>query len=288
MTQQKHFLDSSVVRPYLFGGSIYRQYFRTQFGDDRVYISEYVRMELIRGYLIPLMNFYFVLDMPHHETVGDAISEMSNTFKSREQKAILQLTADICRARDVDLNDMRDKSKALRYLAGYIRRIELFLRKGFTNLGVNMTRCARCWANFGDDAASDKESLTHFHTRFQDKRKCRSNCRIDHFLTERYSGEINALLAYADSLAPRSSTANRGFLQTADQLRHALVNQAQNCSCDQCAKIGDAVIALEAPSDMQLEHTDHAFDHLCKVLYKPHKKHPPEQWMNRGETTTHA
>jgi hypothetical protein len=284
VAQQKHFLDSSVVRPYLFGGNIYRQYFRTRFGDDRIYISEYVRMEVIRGYLIPLLNFYFVLDMPHHATVSDAISETANSFKPREQKAVLQLTAHLYAARDVDLNDMRDKAKALRYLAGYIQRIELMLREGFTNIGVNATRCARCWANFGNAPAPDKEKLMHFFDLFQDKHSCRSNCRIDHFLVERHQEQVKQLITYAAGLAPRGSAANRGFLQTIEELKNALVSQAQNCSCDQCAKIGDVVIALEAPPDMQLEHTDHAFDHLCKVLDKPHKKHPPEQRVNRGET----
>ena len=42
-------------------------------------------------------------------------------------------------------------------------------------------------------------------------------------------------------------------------------------------EIGDAIIALDAPRDMQLEHTDHSFDHLCPPIGQPHRKHPSEQ-----------
>ncbi|MEQ8957151.1 MAG: hypothetical protein RLP02_04380 [Coleofasciculus sp. C2-GNP5-27] len=41
-------------------------------------------------------------------------------------------------------------------------------------------------------------------------------------------------------------------------------------------KIGDAVIALNAPRQMQLEHTDNSFDYLCPPIEQPHNKHPSE------------
>jgi len=41
-----------------------------------------------------------------------------------------------------------------------------------------------------------------------------------------------------------------------------------------CEAIGDAVIALEAPKDMQLEHVDKPFDYLCPPINQPHRRHP--------------
>ncbi|MDZ7966366.1 MAG: hypothetical protein RM368_15540 [Nostoc sp. DedSLP03] len=38
----------------------------------------------------------------------------------------------------------------------------------------------------------------------------------------------------------------------------------------------DVVIALNAPQNMQLEHTDNSFDYLCPSINQPHYKHPSE------------
>jgi len=40
--------------------------------------------------------------------------------------------------------------------------------------------------------------------------------------------------------------------------------------------IGDAITFLNAPRQMQLEHTDNSFDYLCPPIQQPHHKHPSE------------
>lgn len=53
-------------------------------------------------------------------------------------------------------------------------------------------------------------------------------------------------------------------------------------SCKQCEAIGDAVISLEVPQGMCLEHSDYSFDHLCEVIEKPHFRHPSEKALIRN------
>ena len=109
----KHFLDSSVTQPMLFGSEVYREYFKKHFGDERLYISNYVQMEFLRSFVIPLLNFYFTLDLPNIRTISDALALWSNSFKTRELKAIIRLMSIIFRAHVLDFSDPKDKEKAL-------------------------------------------------------------------------------------------------------------------------------------------------------------------------------
>lgn len=87
----QHFLDTSVLRSLLLGTQVYKQYFKSQFTDQQLYISNYVQMEMKRSYLINLISFYFVLRLETINNIGDAITLWSNRFKASELKAILQL-----------------------------------------------------------------------------------------------------------------------------------------------------------------------------------------------------
>lgn len=111
MTKKKYFLDTSAVRPVLVGSKIYKQYFKNQFKDGQMYDSQYLQMEFRRSYIRNILNFYFLLDMPHIETVGEALKIWSNKYKSSELKAIHQFIGDLLNAKQLGLDD---KKKALR------------------------------------------------------------------------------------------------------------------------------------------------------------------------------
>ena len=68
---------------------------------------------------------------------------------------------------------------------------------------------------------------------------------------------------------------NKGFKKIADNLKEAIKDKLK-FSCHFCEKIGDSVIAIESQRDMQLDHTDYSFDHLCPIISQPHFKHPSE------------
>jgi ADP-heptose:LPS heptosyltransferase len=59
-------------------------------------------------------------------------------------------------------------------------------------------------------------------------------------------------------------------------LKEILAVGEKACDCKRCEKIGDAVIALNAPRNLRLEHTDSSFDYLCPSIKQPHCKHSSE------------
>ena len=109
----KRFLDTSVLRPVLLGSAAYKQYFESQFRNDRRYVSKYVLMEFKRSYISKILNFYFVLDMPYMEMVGDAITFWSNAYKTSDLKAIIQFIAEIINSFKLIAENPKEKEKAL-------------------------------------------------------------------------------------------------------------------------------------------------------------------------------
>lgn len=271
----KHFLDTSVTRSSLLGSKDYREYFKAQFGRDRLYISAYVLMELRRSYICQILNFYFLLDMPNVQTIGDAIQIWSNKFKTSEIKGVLQLVSQLFNLRTLDLNSIRDKKKALRALGQYVKRLEFKARMSFLNTGKNEARCerARVMLTFQNQDDFTVVFRTFLHD-FNDVIKCVKNCSVNKFFLTRHRAHTDSFILHSKSLSPKSKE-NAGFVKITAQLESALQGKAA-FSCKLCETIGDAVIALEAPRDMQLEHTDYSFDHLCPVLTQPHNRHPSE------------
>ncbi len=274
----KHFLDSSVARPMLVGSRAYKQYFEDQFGDDNRYISNYVQMEMKRSFFAPIIDFYFVLDMPNIRTIGDACKVWSNQFKGSDKTAILQLVGDLLDTRQLNISNPRHKKRALRAIGDYVKRLEGQLRRKFLNIGTDATRCTRSKVPFTSTQHNLmlSEQLRHFKEQFDDKKTCRNKCRVDHFILERYLAEIKDYIEHAASLVRPKSKENKGFVKIVDNLAKILEKGPESCSCRMCGNIGDAIIALESPPDMRIEHTDHSFDNLCKVINKPHYKHPAE------------
>jgi hypothetical protein len=220
--------------------------------------------------------------MPSIETIGDAVTFWSNKFKSSELKAVLQLIGHIINTCRFDNKNPKDKSKALREIGRYVKRLEMKSRQAFKNIGRNETDCQRAKISLSSRQESDMTTMfDHFLEEFNDRVSCRSKCAVDSFFLKRHREQIEAFLKYADMLPHPGKNENRGFLKIAKKLRKA--QHEEDFSCRLCEAIGDAVIALEAPRDMQLEHTDHSFDHLCPLLVQPHRKHPSETAVLKGD-----
>jgi len=270
----KHFLDTSVARSLLLSSQFYKQYLLSKFNDKPLYISNYVIMEMKRSYLLNIISFYFVLHLDTINNIGDALALWSNRFKQSELKAIIQLTSQLFSTHRLDFSSYQDKEKALKILGIYIKRFELLLRKKYNNTGQDRTNCARAVIPLKVELNNIAEGLKKFADDFSDVDNCRGQCNIDKFLLERCRSEVEAYIQQASQLPKNNQT--RGFINIANNLREILSQGGTACSCKRCGQIGDAVIALDTPASMQLEHIDNSFDYLCPAINQPHYKHPSE------------
>jgi len=275
---QKHYLDTSILRPLIIGTQNYKKYLNDQFGNEPCYISKFIQMEFSRSYLLNIIDFYFTIRLPTMLTIANAINYWSNKYKSSQLKAIIQLVAtEVLKWRSIDFHRPQDKSKGLRQLERVIKRIELKLRRQFKDTGIDSTRCARAAISIKESSEDKAIDFRNFLEAFNNEEACRNKCRIDHFLLTRYLSEIKKFVKKAESLPTNDNT--KGFKKIAKYLTSLLEKGDKLCSCKMCSKVGDAVITLDAPSNMRLEHIDKAFDYLCPIIDQPHKRHPSESQL---------
>ncbi|MCP4349295.1 MAG: hypothetical protein GY795_27760 [Desulfobacterales bacterium] len=271
-----HFLDTSVARPLILGSNRYKRFFKECFGSEALYISEYVRMEFMRSWVSSVLDFYFLLDMPGVETIGDAFSIWSNQFRTSRQKAVNQLAAQIFDTHAFNLTNPGDKEKALRAIARVVDRILLKWKHKFKMISENSIQCQRAMVLLKyEHGSSYRQRFERFQICFNDVKECRSKCHVDKFFLDRYKSEVENCLKYASCLSNPTKKENRGFIRIVKELKR-VADGKRDFSCHLCEAIGDVVIALESPLNMRLEHTDHSFDHLCNLIDKPHCKHPSE------------
>jgi hypothetical protein len=269
-----HFLETTVVRSMLLSSQAYQQYFSAQFDGKACYVSAYVQMEIKRSYVRNAIKFYFLLRLQTVTSIGDALSIWSNHFQGSKHKAIEQLLAQLLETHAFDATRPQDKDIVLQVLGHHILQFMAALQSQFLEWQQNSAQCFRAGISFQIDENDMAEGFKQFIDDFDDVKTCRSRCAIDQFILERHRLAVETYVQQAAELPKNSTT--RGFIKIAESLKDVLAQGKTSLSCKSCEQIGDAVIALDAPRHMSLEHTDHAFDYLCPGINQPHQKHPPE------------
>ena len=266
-----HFLDTSVLRHLLCATTKAREHYKSKLGPKR-YICKYIQMEFIRAFVIILVEYYSILAMPTIYHINDANILWSNKFQSRKLSGILLFAQSLFGSRKIDFSSSDDKPRALRLLADYIRRLVAKLHIDYIDTGIDPTRCARPTTFDSYDPLDTDGSLHEFWVAFNDKKKAKKHCAINHCLLQVHKTDVNTIL---QEKAPSSESDRRGYEKIVNTLAE-LVEAPNKLSCNYCARIGDAVISLLCPSNMRLEHTDYSFDYLMAVLNKEHFRHPSE------------
>jgi hypothetical protein len=283
---EKHFLDTSILRLKIHGISKYKEYLNSQFGSDNLYVSKYVKMEFNRSFLCNIIDFYFTLHMPSYKTISDAMAVWSDKFKASQLKAIIQFTGMLFSSNELNLNDAKDKAKALRILESYIKRIALVTQSDFKDIGTDSTRCGL--ANLILHCSCDNKAyddIRKFKEHFDDKNRHQNKCSIGYFFKQRFISQVKMYIDRADKISSPGSNSNRGFVNIASKLK-LILNGDEQCSCKMCERIGDCVIALEMPLSMQMETVDYSYEHLCPPLNKKYYRHPSQQKLMASDSGT--
>jgi hypothetical protein len=275
-----YLLDSSVVRPMLLGTRTYQQYFATQLQDQPCHISPFIRMEMYRSYLRNVIEFYNTLDLPGIHSFSDALTLWSNRYQGSKHKAIQQLVAKLF-SQNTHQISLQTKESSRSAIAALIQEFIRDVQTQFLLLDTNTPQCARALVTLEPDGKEDFiETMEQFTDAFDDVTTARRQCRIHDFLLQDHRASLEAYRQQAE--AQSKTSASRGFIAIVDTLKIILEQGESACSCKCCERIGDVVIALDAPRHLQLEHTDQAFDYLCPPIGQPHRKHPSETQILQG------
>lgn len=269
----KHFLDTSVARPFVSATTAYKEFLSQQIPGAK-YVSPFVSMEFRRSLVRSLIDLYFLLNLDTFPTISEGFKFSSNRYQTRELKAAIFFASELMATRRINTVDSNQKTEAIRALADSIIRMDTIFKGWFRNNSVDGARCARASIPFKVNSHTATRDFQSFASQFDDTTTCRNNCTIDDFLLQKHRTEVDTFIGLAKEL-PKNS-ANEGFRRIAAKLSQIVAKGGSKCSCKQCEGIGDAVIALDAPRDVRLEHLDQSFNHLCPPLGQPHQQHQSE------------
>lgn len=267
----------------ILSGDVYKKYLAKNIAPP-LYTSKYVKMEFRRGFINTCLDFYFLLSMPHIRDFDAAASVFSEKFSIRGLKDIVLFFGKVFTTRRIDYSGSRGKEALLRHFADIVDRIEILIRKKYVDIGKDSARCPRAIIEIENSQGVDrKSSYSKFQKKFNDKKNCAKACELEKFLFQTFQEEVQHYIEAKEEGPINKDPSSKGFLKLAETLKDMFERGSQSCTCDKCSKIGDVIIALDAPRDMMLHTTDRAFDYLCPPIKQPHKIHPSQTAVLKSE-----
>lgn len=273
--KEKHFIDTSVLRPILISPPGVKEYYKSKLSGDK-YICDYVNMEFLRGYIKSAINFYLLLSMSQYDSFSAALNVWANKFEIRKVKNIQQMVSNLIEANEC----FDDKEKSKRVLADYIRRLIGKLHTGFKKIEHDSTYCTKGKIDLNYDPKNIKECFLSFEEALSDNNQYKQ-CNISDFIKDQYRKEIHEIVEKADDVSGSHSRNKDGFNKIVEKLKE-LSEKKNGITCAFCANLGDVVISLLSDPEWTLEHTDYSFDHLCEILNKKHRRHPNDTKIING------
>lgn len=263
---EKHFIDTSVLRPILISHPKVKRYYKSKLRGDK-YICEYVSMEFLRGYIKSVVGFYLLLNMPQYENFSDALYVWSNKFAIREHKNIEIMLSNLFEENKCG----NDKEKSKRILADYIRRLIGKLNTGFKKIDHDNISCAKGRIELNYDPKNIDKCFRVFYEALSNN-GWHKECKIND-IVRMYEKEIFEIIKKADEISASHSGNKKGFERIVEKLKE-LSEKEKMITCAFCATLGDVVIVLLSETKWILEHTDYSFNYLCEILDKNHRCHP--------------
>lgn len=265
-----HVLDSSVARKIITGASYYKEYYDSEFSDQDLNVSDYVFMEFRRSLIIPLLEFICLVDMPENRCLDDALAIWEDHFSSGKLKAVGFIVRKLIRFDKINPSDADSKQLTVLRLSQIVNDLEREWRTVFVQYNGH-TECPRAKAKLKLKGASAALDAELFAKSFNAVVKQRKQCDIGKMLFHTSSQDVAKMCAW---LKQQHEKSNPGFYKVTRNLTEFANNHAKLSSCIACAKIGDAVIAIDTSKSKRLEHTDLSFEDLCDSIGLPHKLHP--------------
>lgn len=249
-TKKKYLIETSAV-PVAMGGSTpaHCQHFISAIADGNLWTSIYIRQEFIRRWICDCIKMAFAVD--HFQDLPSAMHYLNQEY-GRGPKTQNYLLAEMLR-RLGNVHSGRDMAKEFARLAIWeVRKFDRQFRSRISN---------SCKCKVGG-----KELKVDFNHLFDDLRAFRrlfdpvDDCEVNAFLGLSKSGKGARLLAAEEV---QETKAGRQLAKLKDGRKRI--------TCTQCARIGDAVIALDQPPSWCLVHIDHDFHVLCRATGRQNK-----------------
>jgi len=269
-------LDSSIARKILHGDTNYQEYLDKAIPLEKRHVSAYIRMELLRGFLLPLIELYCSAEMSHIKTADDALKLWAEGFDGRKIKFLLSMIGQITAYHQINLLDNSHKPRFLTRLLSVINQYSVVIDQIGKDTGQDRTDCGRASVSYHFDQDNLAQSIKSYGRRFNAVEDCRSKCHIDRIIKVTFAEEISIWIDRSNTI----DKSEKGFHDLVEKMRVLREKDASKFTCHQCKTVGDMIIALDAPKITTLHHLDASFIPLCELIDKPHQVHPSAKAHN--------
>ncbi len=262
------FLETSAVIYHRHGHTLMQAAVEQAIGDGRVEVSIFIRMEYLRGLVLNLIEFYFLIK--ESDSVSDALIDWSQkVMQDRKLKIVLMTISRWL----VEQEDSRNKDKSMRRLGDLIVRLvyefdEIFRGLAKDRLQCRLGRVRLPRRTFGEDM------LLRFYERFKAIQSSTPDCSLCKFKTIRQSALARRGIDL-HSIAQRQKYAkNPGYIRQAERVVEALNTHETLPNCRWCERLGDTIIILQSPDKAILVTADRAFEAFGEILNREIRRLP--------------
>ncbi|MFV1966328.1 MAG: hypothetical protein ACC628_12965 [Pirellulaceae bacterium] len=252
-------LETSGVIYRLHGESRMQAAVEHATSDGRVEVSNFIRMEYLRGVIVNLIDFYFLIK--ESDSVDDALFEWSQKFQVRAIKIVMMSA----RHWLVDQEDCQSREKSLRRLGDGIVRLVYEFDELLNSRMRDHLRCELGRVFFRHQPFSE-DMLLDFSERFQRIHKGTPNCNLCGFKDHQLRKLTRRGIDLHSPAQREANKKNKGFVKQAERLEQATGSGDVNPKCSWCKRLGDSIIALHTPDNAVLVTADCSFEALGTIL----------------------
>ena len=252
-TKQKKFLiETSAVRPALNQSTAkHHEHFTSATADGDLWTSTYIRMEFIRLWVCSCA--IVACAIRQFTDTSEALIYLEQDFKIRKLKSYISIIANYLRSTGAIQNTIAAAEEVASLGVNWLKQFDDLFPSRINNA---------CHCEIGGDTPtidfdSVVEDLQQFYLAFTTPVE---DCKVNAFLQLQHPhGRVQKLLSDA-----KIEKLNVGKNLIKLRQKNAWI------TCNECSWIGDAVIALEQPASVDLVHSDHSFNDLCRVRGREH------------------
>lgn len=262
------FLETSGVIYHRHGHTLMQAAVQQAIGNGRLEVSIFIRMEYLRGVVLNLIEFYFLIK--ESDSVSDAIIDWSQkVMQERKLKIVLMTVSGWL----VEQEDSRSKDKSMRRLGDLIVRLVYDFDDIFRGLAKDRLQCRLGRVRFPRRAFGE-DMLLRFYERFKAIQGSTPDCGLCKFKTTQQTALTRRGIDLHSTVQRHKYAKNTGYIQQAERVEEAMDTQETLPKCRWCERLGDTIIILQAPVKAILVTADRAFEAFGEILNREIRRLP--------------
>lgn len=258
--RRRVFLETSAVIYHRHGHSLMQDAVQQAIGTGLPEVSNFVRMEYLRGVVLNLIELYFLIE--HSDSVRDALIDWSQKVQQDRKLKIVLMTIDSWL---IGHEDGQIKHKSKRRLGDLIVRLVREFDEHFPGRIKDRLACRLGRVKFPRQTFSD-DMLLRFYERFKSIQTGVPDCLLCSFKNSQQRTIRSRGIDLHGPVQRQTYGANKGFVKQAERIDDAMATQETLPKCRWCERLGDTIIALHAPEKAILVSADRAFEAFRQIL----------------------